>query len=160
MGINPTELSSFAEVGPPNEVGQPTFIEVIILDPFNGTTHINRDFPLQCLQICNIVTSCTITKDLFDPSTLSRVSQAALRKGVNDLSLYRVFYRDFITKQLTETTMDAPARTKDSIVFIDRTLLVSQSPLTGGCSQDASPLNRAIGKISKVERLPTRFLWP
>lgn len=161
MGLSPTEVFSQATVSTPNEIGQATFVEGIIVTNFVGTTYINREGFAPCSQNCNHVYDFRINRDLHDPATVDLARDLLLKKGYTNLSDFRVFLRDFRTQALTEITMTTQVKTKDSVVFIEKPVLVSQSPFTAGCSVDSGPLERVKQRLAAgPEILPSRFIWP
>lgn len=161
MGVNPTDIINQATVTSPNVVGQATFVEVILVTNFVGTTFINQDGFRPCPQDCDYVLDFKIQRDLFDPSTVSITRDLFYKKSRTDSSSFRVFSRNFKTDALTEITLTTPVKAKDSIVFIDRSVLISQSPFTESCSPDAGPLLRVRQRIANSrEILPSRFTWP
>jgi hypothetical protein len=161
MGISPTEAFAQATVSPPNEIGQPTFVEAIIITELNTITWINQDGLQLCPQTCNGVSTCKIQRDLFDPSTVEFARDLLYKKAVTNISDFRVFLRDFRTQNLTEITMTTEVKTKDSVVFIQNVLLVSQASSSPTCGIDSGPLNRIKRKLAtQQEILPSRFVWP
>lgn len=185
MGLNPTEALELAGISSPNEVGQPTFVEMIIVTNFVGSFFLYRD-GFGCNRNCNQVFDFKIHRDLIDPSTVSQArdllarkiggvrtpsptgikffvskAEAAAQSTVPGLDNFRVFRRDFNTNDLTEISMADTVKTKDSIVFIETSVLVSQSALVPGCSTDSNPINRVKQRLAeRPDILPTRYLWP
>ncbi len=154
MGISPNTIV------PLNEIGQPTFVEIIMITNVIDRTSISQD-GINCRQICDQVYDFKIQRDLFDPATVVQVRDLLYKKSRTDLDNFRVFLRDFRTQKLTEITMTTAVNTKDSVVFIEKSVLVSKNPYLDSCTADSGPLNRVKTRLAGGnEILPTRFLWP
>jgi Ca2+-binding EF-hand superfamily protein len=107
-----------------NGDGRATAKDIQLLSKFlNEGNAIDYD-PEECFAAKDF----RLERDLIDPGLITNVRQAAAKKGLTPFSNYRVFLRNFTTKELIETDFQAAVKTKDSFVFIDTDLLVVETP--------------------------------
>jgi hypothetical protein len=103
------------------------------------------------------ITDIKLERDLLDPTTVVTVKDVAAKKNILPTSEYLVFQRDLSTNDLTEITYSTQVASRDSIVFVNKQVIVPVHPFTPGCYNDSCVFRLIKARISASEILPIRF---
>ena len=98
-----------------------------------------------------------IQRDLLNPITVTTVKDVAAQKNIFPTSDYLIFSRDLSTNDLTEITYTTAVASRDSLVFINKNVIVPVHPWTPGCYNDSCVFRLIKSRIAASEILPIRF---
>jgi Ca2+-binding EF-hand superfamily protein len=83
----------------------------------------DKDAVDRSAETCYNVSDFRLGRDLLDPSLIATVQYAAITKGVTSTN-YNAYIRDYNTNTLESINFSASTKTKDSLVFVHKDLLV------------------------------------
>ena len=143
-----------------NEIGQPTFIEVIQVDPSPITTTPLAETCRGTTEDCDTVIDFKVERDLIDPARASTVKQVACASNIPP-SQYTPHFRTFETNELIQITFSSTVSTKDSIVFVNNDILALPPNLPAcrltGTDAILERIRKRIARCGEIHR--ARFLW-
>jgi len=103
------------------------------------------------------ITDIKLERDLVDPTTVATAKDVAAQKNIFPTNDYLVFKRDLSTNDLTEIAYSTPIASRDSLVFINKQVIVPVHPFTPGCYNDSCVFGLIKARIAASEILPIRF---
>ena len=98
-----------------------------------------------------------LERDLVDPTTVTTAKDVAAQKNIFPTNDYLVFQRDLSTNDLTEISYSTPVASRDSLVFVNKQVIVPVHPFTPGCYNDSCVFRLIKSRIAASEILPIRF---
>jgi len=118
---------------------------------------INRRTVDKTPEQCYAINDFQLQRDLLDPSKFTIVKQVAAAKNILPTADYAPYLRNLKTNAFTLVTYNRSVSTRDSYVFIHKSLIAPPSPYAPGCEVEPCIFRLLRERLRKSEIMPSRF---